>query len=56
MSYPSVRPENWGLDLPEPLLREMYIVRSDLTPVMGGDDRFDERLGESFVADVSVSS
>jgi len=29
------QPESWGLDLPEPLIREMYIVRSDLTPVMG---------------------
>eukprot|EP00931_Biecheleriopsis_adriatica_P069567 TRINITY_DN4339_c0_g1_i1.p1 TRINITY_DN4339_c0_g1~~TRINITY_DN4339_c0_g1_i1.p1 ORF type:complete len:804 (+),score=167.65 TRINITY_DN4339_c0_g1_i1:38-2413(+) len=29
------KPDAWGLDLPEPLIREAYIVKSDLTPVMG---------------------
>eukprot|EP00930_Biecheleria_cincta_P105089 TRINITY_DN9763_c0_g1_i1.p1 TRINITY_DN9763_c0_g1~~TRINITY_DN9763_c0_g1_i1.p1 ORF type:complete len:750 (+),score=135.52 TRINITY_DN9763_c0_g1_i1:154-2403(+) len=31
----SYKPDAWGLDMPEPLMRHAYIMKPDLSPVMG---------------------
>eukprot|EP00931_Biecheleriopsis_adriatica_P123613 TRINITY_DN9866_c0_g1_i4.p1 TRINITY_DN9866_c0_g1~~TRINITY_DN9866_c0_g1_i4.p1 ORF type:complete len:744 (-),score=157.52 TRINITY_DN9866_c0_g1_i4:31-2262(-) len=31
----SYKPDTWGLDMPEPLMREGYIMKPDISPVMG---------------------
>ncbi|CAK9088651.1 unnamed protein product [Durusdinium trenchii] len=31
----SYKPDVWGLEMPEPLMREAYIIQKDISPVMG---------------------
>jgi len=31
----SYKPDVWGIDMPEPLMREAYIMQRDISPVMG---------------------